>query len=77
MQDTLSPRILDRIDWPSVGDEVLYHQYGRGWIPATVLEIANHDGDLMLDTGQGLALAALDAKHGSDVHNWLLYGETP
>lgn len=69
--------ILDRPDWPKVGDEVLYRSYERGWIPATVLKVANHDGDLNLDTGQGAALAALDSKHGDGIHNWLLYGETP
>jgi hypothetical protein len=68
---------LDRVDWPNVGDEVLYRQHGRGWIPATVLAVAEHDGDLKLDTGQGEALAALDSKHGPHIHGWLLYGETP
>lgn len=73
--DVREPSILDRVDWPEVGDEVLYHQYGRGWIPATVLAVAHHDGDLKLDTGHGEALAALDSKHGTEVSGWLLYEE--
>lgn len=72
-----TPSTLDRVDWPVVGDEVLYNQSGRGWMPAVVLRIAEHDGDLMLDTGEGPALAALDSKHGTGAHDWLLYGETP
>lgn len=69
--------LLDRADWPTVGDEVLYHSYSRGWIPATVLDVAAHDGDLKLDTGEGEALAALDSKHGGQTCGWLLYGEKP
>lgn len=69
---------LDRTRWPSIGDEVLYRRGdGSGWTAATVLEIASHDGDLMLDTGDGTALAALDVKHGSQRHQWLHYGESP
>ena len=66
--------ILDRIT-TAVGDEVLYNQYGRGWMAATVLDVAAHDGDLQLDTGAGAALSALDSKHGTHVHGWLLYSE--
>jgi hypothetical protein len=73
--DERKPSTLDRIDWPEVGDEVLYHQSHRGWMPATVLDVAQHDGDLKLDTGLGESCAALDSKHGIEVHDWLLYEE--
>lgn len=66
---------LDRADWPRVGDEVLYRHPQTGWQPATVLAVAQHDGDLMLDTGQGPELAALDCKHGTGGNCWLLYRE--
>lgn len=58
------------------GDEVLYRNPDNGkWVSAAVLEIAPHDGDLMLDTGEGRELAALDVKHGLDLHNWSSYEE--
>jgi len=67
---------LDRSRWPRTGDEVLYRSGATGrWQPATVLSVADHDGDLMLDTGQGPQLAALDCKHGTGRNCWLLYGE--
>lgn len=65
---------LDRTDWPNVGDEVLYHRGDNtGWTAATVLAIAQHDGDLRLDVGDGVDV--LDAKHGPGPHRWLLYSE--
>lgn len=67
---------LDRIDWPTVGDEVLYHLYIGGWLPAVVLAVADHDGDLKLDIGDGPEMAALDVKHGPHPHGWLLYRES-
>lgn len=71
-----APIPLDRTEWPAVGDEVLYHRGdGTGWCPAVVLEVAEHDGDLKLDTGQGAAVAALDVKHGPHRHGWLHYAE--
>lgn len=66
---------LDRADWPSVGDEVLYHHPRDGWKSAIVLDVAAHDGDLCLDYGDGPDLAALDVKHGPHRHGWLHYGE--
>lgn len=66
---------LDRADWPTVGDEVLYHHPDGRWLPATVLDVAKHDGDLCLDYGDGPDLAAMDVKHGPHPHGWLLYRE--
>lgn len=67
---------LDRSDWPTVGDEVLYRRGDTGrWVPAVVLQVAEHDGDLKLDTGEGPELAALDVKHGPHRHGWMLYDE--
>lgn len=68
---------LDRIDWPTVGDEVLYRCPVGGWVPATVLAVAERDGDLKLDTSEGPEMAALDVKHGPHPHGWLLYHEAP
>lgn len=67
---------LDRADWPSVGDEVLYHLPTGGWVPAEVVAVAEHDGDLRLDIGDGPELHALDVKHGPHLHGWLLYRES-
>lgn len=37
----MSNVLLDRVDWPSVGDEVLYRRGSDGrWMPATVLRVA-------------------------------------
>lgn len=59
-----------------IGAEVLYHSASlRKWIPAVVLSIAAHDGDLMLDIGKGPEVAALDVKHGPGPHQWLHYRE--
>lgn len=67
---------LDRADWPRPGDEVLYRMptpNGGRWIAATVLHVADHDGDLCLALPSGID--ALDAKHGDHEHGWLLYRE--
>lgn len=65
---------LDIVDWPRVGDEVLYREGATGrWVAAIVLSVASHDGDLNLDTGHGPDLAALDVKHGTEPHQWLGY----
>ena len=65
---------LDRADWPTVGDEVLYHHPEGGWVAATVVEVADHDGDLCLSLPDD-DVDAYDAKHGPHRHGWLLYGE--
>ena len=64
---------LERDRWPQVGDEVLYHRPDGRWVPATVLAVAQHDGDLNLDVG-GEA-PAVDVKHRPDPYGWLLYDE--
>lgn len=67
---------LDRADWPYQGDEVLYRDPSSGcWHAAVVLSVAEHDGDLTLDTGAGPDFAAIDSKHGTGLHCWLLYRE--
>lgn len=72
----LTEKYLDIVDWPTVGDEVLYLDATKGRrVIATVLESARHEGDLMLDFGEGRAMAALDVKHGPGVHQWLTYAE--
>ena len=68
---------LDRADWPGPGDEVLYRLPITGqWVPAIVVEVAEHDGDLEL-TRPDWEANSVDAKHGSHRHGWLLYGEKP
>lgn len=67
--------MLDRADWPDVGAEVLYRWPDGNWTPASVLAVAEHDGDLKLDIGDGPEMAALDVKHGGHPHGWLLYRE--
>jgi hypothetical protein len=65
---------LDRDRWPRVGEEVLYHRGDDSrWTPATVVKVAEHDGDLDLDLGDGIP--ALDVKHRPLPHGWLHYDE--
>lgn len=67
---------LDRADWPRVGDTVIYlHPVTQDWIPAVVLAVAEHDGDLKLDVGEGEGMEAVDSKHGAGPHCWLLPAE--
>lgn len=67
-------QVLDRQDWPNVGDEVLFHSLD-GWVAATVLSVHDDDGGLTLSRANGIA--AENRKHGPYKGGWLLYGESP
>lgn len=67
---------LDRVDWPCVGDTVIYlHPVSQDWIPAVVVAVAEYDGDLKIDVGEGEGMEAVDSKHGTGPHCWLLPAE--
>lgn len=58
---------------PTVGEEVLYHSYGK-WISAEISAVLP-DGDIMLHYVTTDEMVRQRSKHGRHLYGWVTYEE--